>query len=101
VRSWSGYVRTEFHHDWSFIAETAVKIGNDVLEVGSHMNGVTAEFEVDLGTKGKVVIKVYNEIVAVDDGDLEDFMTVLVLWDRTRMENWSPAMVTSSLTRRF
>jgi hypothetical protein len=99
-------VRTEIRHDWSFIAETAVKIGNDVLEVGSHaafhMNGVAAEqltksadlqelsgfpvryfnygsrrhkFEVDLGAKGKVVIKVYNEFVAVaiDDGDLEDF----------------------------
>jgi hypothetical protein len=99
-------VRTEIRHDWSFIAETAVKIGTDVLEVGSHavfhMNGVAAEqltksadlqelsgfpvryfkygskrhkFEVDLGAKGKIVIKVYNEFVAVavDDADLEDF----------------------------
>jgi hypothetical protein len=99
-------VRTEIRHDWSFIAETTVKIGNDVLEVGNHaafhMNGVAAEqltksaelqelsgfpvryfnygsrrhkFEVDLGSKGKVVIKVYNEFLAVglEDSDLDDF----------------------------
>jgi hypothetical protein len=99
-------VRTKIIHDWSFIAETVVKIGNDVLEVGSHaafhMNGVAAEqltkradlqelsgfpvkyfkygskrhkFEVDLGSKGKIVIKIYNEFLAVglEDCDLEDF----------------------------
>jgi hypothetical protein len=99
-------VRTEIRHDWSFIAETVVKIGNDFLEVGSHaafyINGVAAEtltesaelqslsgfpvkyfnygtrrhrFEVDLGAKGKVVVKVYKEFLAVgvENGDEEDF----------------------------
>jgi hypothetical protein len=99
-------IRKEIRHDWSFISETAVKIGNDVLQVGSHaefhVNGVAGEhltadadlqnlsgfpvkyfnygnrrhmFEVDLGSKGKVVIKVYNEFlsVAVEDADAEDF----------------------------
>jgi hypothetical protein len=99
-------IRTEMRHDWSFIADAALKTGDEVLEVGNravyHYNGVLGEkytkntelpelsgfpvthfnygakrhkFEVDLGCKGKVIIKVYNEFlsVAVDDADQDDF----------------------------
>jgi hypothetical protein len=99
-------IRTEIRHDWSFIAHTAIKIGDDVLEVGTRgtfaLNGVAGahltenadlnsvggfpvkyfnygtrrhKFQIDIGGKQKVLVKVYNEFLAVsvDDAEEEDF----------------------------
>jgi hypothetical protein len=99
-------IRTELCLEWSFIAHAAIKIGDEVLQVGSHgmfaLNGVAGaqlkkkadlpsvggfpvkyfhygsdrqKFEIDIGDKQKVVVKVYNQFlaVAIDDAEEEDF----------------------------
>ncbi len=86
------HIRTKIRDDWSFISDAAVRIGNDVLEVGTrayyYLNGVAGaelpatvggfpltlthfgtkrhKFEVDLGHMGVIVIKVFNEFLAVE-----------------------------------
>jgi len=86
------HIRTTIHHDWSFISAAALHIGDEVLEVRSKglywLNGVAGallptnmasfpieldhygnrhhRFLVDLGHMGKVVIKVFNEFLAVE-----------------------------------
>jgi len=89
------HVRTSIRHDWSFVSGVAVKIGNDILEVGGHrkyyINGVEGaelpstlsgfpvslriydtdaalafdKFIIDLGEHGGVVIKVFGEFLAI------------------------------------
>jgi len=84
-------IRTEMVYDWSYIAATAIKIGDDVLEVQSKakyvLNGdenaelpatlsgfpVTLKdhgdkrhlFEIDLGEMGSVTVKVFGDFLAV------------------------------------
>lgn len=88
-------IRTTIRHDWSFISGAAVKIGNDVLEVGTkgtyYINGVKNpelpatlsgypilfkffdhgpnkrfdRFLIDLGETGEVMIKVYGEFLSI------------------------------------
>lgn len=96
-------IRTEIRHDWSFIATAAIKIGEEVLEVGGHaayaMNGIVGEelkkntdlqdlagypvkyfnygtrrhkFQIDLGDKQKLLVKIYNEFLAVGIEEAEE-----------------------------
>lgn len=89
------HIRTEIKQDWSFVAATAIKIGQDILEIGSaghyYLNGLKStaltlnkatisgfriiykqggdqndyRFIVDMGIKGKVRVKVHGEYLAV------------------------------------
>jgi hypothetical protein len=61
-------IRTEIRHDWSFIAHTAIKIGNDILEVGGHgefaLNGIAGEkltANADLQSLNGFVVKYFND----------------------------------------
>ena len=86
------HIRTTIRRDWSFISEAAIKIGQDILEVRGRgefsFNGIENklpefvggypvtmkdhssgkkkrfQFKVDLGEKGLVEIKVFNEFLA-------------------------------------
>jgi hypothetical protein len=86
------HIRTKIRDDWSFISDAAVRIGDDVLEVGTrayyYLNGVAGaempatvggfpvslthfgtkrhKFEIDLGHMGVISIKVFNEFLAVE-----------------------------------
>ncbi|GAX22400.1 hypothetical protein FisN_14Hh013 [Fistulifera solaris] len=86
------HVRMTMRDDWSYISEAALKIGNDVLQVGTnaeyYLNGVksaalpltvggfavkvvhktekTHRFDIDLKEQGKIRIKVYNEFLGVN-----------------------------------
>ncbi|GAX27590.1 hypothetical protein FisN_13Hu321 [Fistulifera solaris] len=94
-------VRTQMRDDWSFIAAAALRIGSDVLEIGQqgfyYLNDVAGaalpstiggfpiallhygarrhKFEVDMGLHGKIIIKVFNEFLAVqiDDAHRDGF----------------------------
>ena len=95
------HIRTVMVKKWSYVGAVAVKIGNDIFEVQSgaaySLNRVEnaglpgtisgfpatlknfdtkrARFDIDLGNKGTIVIKVYNEFlaVAVHNPSAEDF----------------------------
>lgn len=86
------HVRMTMRDDWSYISEAALKIGDDVLLVGTnaeyYLNGVksaalpltvggfavkvvhktekTHRFDIDLKEQGKIRIKVYNEFLGVN-----------------------------------
>jgi len=86
------HIRTTMRHDWSFISAAALCIGDGILEVCSKsmywLNGVASallpaniagfpielehygnlrhHFLINLGQMGKVVIKVFNEFLAVE-----------------------------------
>jgi hypothetical protein len=86
------HIRTKIRDDWSFISDAALRIGDDVLEVGTrayyYLNDVAGaempatvggfpvslthfgtrrhKFEIDLGHMGVIVIKVFNEFLAVE-----------------------------------
>lgn len=89
------HVRTKIRRDWSFVSGVAVKIGEDILEVGGnhkyYVNGVQGaelpaslsgfpvstriydfdpekafdKFSIDLGEIGEVIIKVFGEFLAI------------------------------------
>ena len=86
------HIRTKIRDDWSFISDAALRIGDDVLEVGAkayyYLNDVAGaeipstvggfpvtlthfgtrrhRFEIDLGHMGVIAIKVFNEFLAVE-----------------------------------
>jgi len=89
------HIRTQMVDDWSYISDIAVRIGDDILEVGSKavywLDGIAGaelpstvggfplelihygirrhKFVVDLGLYGQIVIKVFSDFLAVEIND--------------------------------
>jgi hypothetical protein len=94
------HIRTKIIQNWSFVAGVAVKIGHDILDVGSfghhYLNGIENaaatnkatlsgfpikynhggekqyQFVINMGDKGNIFIKVYGEYMAVSVSEAAD-----------------------------